>query len=437
MMLAPLVLRESHEGSVDLDPTRESNGQVTFQVVTLLLCGALGLLGLAPQVARAACGSFGNAPRTSAPVCNYWKCTSDGWVAWPYSSGALCSFGGQNGTCDGGATIPGQNEPDQLGLCVTKASLVVNGGYTIAGVWYAMPGAGSTTTYASQSQTGTTVSRTQGTGETVSVQVDNVAGFMGLMAGAYSFSYSQAWSQSSSTKIDKLITYNAATTIPGTSSDYIDHNYDQILLLLGPRIVFTGYTANGTMSKVTWAEDDSLAIPYAIQVGWLNGAWGPMPQNMAADLLTWGNITQADYLQILAADPYAHDPDGDLPPDPLHYECIEQIQYSPGNPDVLGFSISNTYSSQLTATVSHTYTKKLAITGTWLYQKLGGSDQWTWSNSSSSSNTSTSSVSMSVNLHQPTLGYSGPTVLNVYVDKIYKTLLYSFVPPASPNQYCW
>lgn len=403
-------------------------------VAALLVCG---LLAATPQAALAACGSFGNAPRYSAPVCNYWKCTSDGWIAWPYTSGTLCSYGGQSGTCDGGVVIQGQLEPEQLGQCVTTTSLTVNSGFTIAGVWYAIPGAGSATSYTSQSQTGTSVSRTKGVGETVSVEVANQANFLGLIAGAYNISYSQAWSQSSTTKVDKLTTYNSATTIPGTGTNFIDHNYDQILLLLGPKIVFTGYTANGTMSKVTWAEDDSLAIPYAIQVGWLNGAWGPMPQNMAADLLTYGNINPADYPQILAADPYANDPLGQAAPDPLHFECVEQLQYSPGNPDVLGFSISNTYSSQLTSAVSHSYTRKIAIAGTWLQQKLGGSDQWTWTNSSSSSNTSTSSVAMSVNLHQPTVSYQGPTILNVYVDKIYKTLMYSFVPPTVPNQYCW
>jgi hypothetical protein len=52
------------------------------------------------------------------------------------------------------------------------------------------------------------------------------------------------------------------------------------------------------------------------------------------------------------------------------------------------------------------------------------------------SNTATSTSTARVNLHQPSASYTGTTILFVYVDKIYKTLMYSFLPPLTSNAYC-
>ena len=56
----------------------------------------------------------GPAPR--APICNYPKCTADGWVFWPLPPRTSCPLGNGHGLCDGGqpgppgqtAAVPGQ-----------------------------------------------------------------------------------------------------------------------------------------------------------------------------------------------------------------------------------------------------------------------------------------------------------------------------------------
>jgi len=161
-----------------------------------------------------------------------------------------------------------------------------------------------------------------------------------------------------------------------------------------------------------------------------------MPQNIADTLLAYGGITSADFPQILGANPFHADPSGRSAPDPDHYECVEQLSYVPGQPNIESFGISNAYTSSATNTTSHQYSVRLAIAGTWLYQSLKGSDTWTWSHSSSATNTSTSQSTEQVSLHQPTAGYTGSTLVFVYVDKVYKTILFSFVPPSVPTARC-
>ena len=98
--------------------------------------------------------------------------------------------------------------------------------------------------------------------------------------------------------------------------------------------------------------------------------------------------------------------------------------------------MANTYSSSNTTTVSNDYSVKLTLTGTILFGKFNASDTWTWRNSSSTANSVTQGASQKVTLRQPTSAYVGPTVVYVYVDMIYKTLLYSFEPPVVPNASC-
>lgn len=406
-------------------------------IVTVpLLVAVLGIVTI-PASASAACGSFGNPPGT-APVCNYWKCTPDGWIAWPYAAGTLCTVGGQSGVCDGGVIIQGQIEPEQSGRCMLISTLRVSGNYSIAGVWYAVPGSGSATTYSNQSQTGTTRIDSTGSGDTFAVGVSNEAKFLGLIGGAYDVSYSRTWSQAATDSVDTLVTWKTDNTIPGPGGESFDHNYDQIVLELGPEFVFTGYTVDGTLTKLEWALDSSRSTLYPIELGFLNGAWSTWdttPANIRNQLSAHG-ITAADIPQLLAVDPYAYDPSGSSQPDPVRFECVSQMYYIPGNPNTQTNLISNTYTSAHTDAAAHNYSVKLALAGTWLHQKLNASNTWSWSDSSSTTNTSTSSVSMQVSLHQPSQGYLGPTIVYAYVDKIYKTLMYSFLAPTVPNSYC-
>ncbi len=318
----------------------------------------------------------------------------------------------------------------------TVQTVTTDGKYLIAAVWYAAPGADSTTVYSSQIVTGTTMSTKTSTEENFSVGVSAGADFLGVLGSSVGVTFDHQWSASSQRSIDSKLTYTTDNTMLGSGQDGIDHNRDEIVLLLKPEIKFKVYSLRGSITEVTWAIDASRATLYPVRVGWLNGM-DAMPTNVMDTLRNWAGITEADYPQILAASPFAFDPGGLGSPAPEHYECIETLYYVPGLGGSVSFSIGNSYNSTVSTSTEHTYSVQLELSGTVLVGKFNATDKWTWSNGSSTSNYSGNSSTLSVNLAQPSAAYLGPTVLYVYVDKIYKTLMYSFIGPANPNAYCY
>ncbi len=108
-----------------------------------------GVLLAAPR-AEAIAGSCGSPPRTAAPACNYWKCTADGWVAWPLAADTPCS----QGYCDGGVIVR-QLEPQALGSCIAGATFTP--AFHVQSILYAPPGNMSYVEYGSGSLEGSGV----------------------------------------------------------------------------------------------------------------------------------------------------------------------------------------------------------------------------------------------------------------------------------------
>ena len=61
---------------------------------------------------------------------------------------------------------------------------------------------------------------------------------------------------------------------------------------------------------------------------------------------------------------------------------------------------------------------------------------WTWENSSSATNTATNKAAQALTLHKPSATYAGPTLVYVYIDKIYKTEMFSYLPPLVSTAKC-
>jgi hypothetical protein len=57
--------------------------------------------------------------------------------------------------------------------------------------------------------------------------------------------------------------------------------------------------------------------------------------------------------------------------------------------------------------------------------KLEVSDTFTWGASTSSKQSATTNQSSHLHLAQPTYGYTGPTLVRVYLDKVWKTFVFS------------
>jgi hypothetical protein len=306
--------------------------------------------------------------------------------------------------------------------------------YSIAAVWYSVPGPGSTTTYTAQSMSGTTTSKSNDCSYGFTIGVQNDVGFKPYVDASLSVSFGHTWSQSSTTAIDSKVTYQTDNTIDGKGADDVDHSRDEIVLLIKPKVVFTSAWLHGTLVDVKWALDGSGALLYPLQVGWLLDP-ATMPQNVSRDLGAWG-VFPTDYTEMLKADPYAYDPAGIAQPASQRFECVEQLYYLPGLPNHITYSMSNSYSSTVTTGTSHTYKVKLGLEGTILSQKFSADNSWTWENSSSTANTSSTATTARLYLNQPSASYTGSTVLYVYVDKVYKTFLYSFHPPSAPTALC-
>jgi hypothetical protein len=346
---------------------------------------------------------------TPACVLRY-DCVQGAWAAFPMPAGTPC---GNGVVCSGNG-----------GECESKGSLYPN--YFVASVIYAVPGADSYVLYGSQSKTGTTLSTGSSwkVGETVTVS--SQANFFGFASGDLSYSFGYTYGNDSTSSIDMLETFRSDTKVFGVHSDDMDHNYDQILLLLNARI-----DVKITPSGTTWALNAPSAVPQTVLVGWLNGAL-PMPANVQSTLARWG-VTAADYPQILRVDPFAANAAGAGRPDPgrfvpyavLNYEWIDNTYC---------LTIDNAYMNTSSNSTSTEFTTSVAMSGGTSFCKLvsakmSHSASFTFKHSSSKTNTSGTSSTKQLCLDMPSAEYDGPTHLYVYVDTIYKTFMLSFQPP--------
>jgi hypothetical protein len=293
--------------------------------------------------------------------------------------------------------------------------------YYILSVNYVPPGPGSFVQYGTGSSVGTTTSTTASWRDDHSVSRSSSFSFGGVTLGGFSVSFEDVWAGSDTFAKDVLEKTTTDLRMYGPGSDEINHDWDQILLVLNPEVDGLVYP-----DRIRWSMNLTNTIPQAVLVGWLKGTITDPPFDSVRATLERYGVTEADYPQILSADPFAYDPPGASTPDPARFALIRTWYYEPLR-DTINFTTNNNYTSTITDIRTVSYTE--GVTATWgpLFMQLKVSNQFTWTNESKNVNTVATSDTETLFVEMPSFQYSGPTVLYVYVDKIYKTFMVSFV----------
>jgi hypothetical protein len=302
--------------------------------------------------------------------------------------------------------------------------------FFIGSVIYVPPGQGpSTITYGAGTVTGTTVSSTDSWSNSTTLDV-TADKFKIKGIGDVGISYSWTWTegQSETDTLEVVRTESQSTVYRGPASNIINHDYDQVVIYLGVKLVAT----QDYLQNIQWALDFSDVLNqgyardgYAITVGCLrpNSTIPPALCTPTIDFLNSVDITPADYPAILGANPFS-DPAAAPPvPDPLRYVLIDSVKFFPDpTSSVKTATITNSTTDTNAATTSYSYSVKTEVT----FPILKVSNTLTFSNSSTHSNRTGSNDSSSYTITLPSAPYNGPSTLYIYMDTIYKTFMFSF-----------
>lgn len=311
---------------------------------------------------------------------------------------------------------------------------IIRPDYKILSIIYAPPGtegggSGSSVSYGTESSLGSSTS----VSNTLKSQHSN-----SITAGVIFVSGTSDFSTSKSSTNAEVLNFNKKDSWvlkqPGPSVDGIDHNRDQILLWLGPKLKFADFTTG----KVEWTVDGSEKMNVQpVYVGHLRNP-SSMPSNVAALLATY-NIMTDDYQDILDAYPFANE---NTQLDTNRFKPLEQSfpyipPYAPGDTP-LSVTFNSSYSSGYVSSSSvesqHSTGMSIELGCSKLMAKLKYEDRFTWTDVDTRSNSSSTSETASVTISGPSYGYTGPTLMDVYFDTIYKT--FAFVPAEVSSSVC-
>lgn len=330
-----------------------------------------------------------------------------------------CQSNGMYGPC---SVIP---PPPPSGTCRPK--------FMIMSVIYAPPGktgggSSSAVSYGSSSSLGSTVSTSQGFNSSHSVTAS--VGLKTIFSASASFTASRNTVDATSDDLKKTTT--STITRPAPAADGINHDQDQIWLWLGPTVDMTFPTS----STLEWSFDSSVTMDIQfVFVGWLKNP-STMPSGVQTQLAGYG-ITSADYPTMLSADPFAN---GATTIDPSRYAPLNMTfpyepPLNPGDPSTTtSFTAAFSSTSTTSTTTTHQYSVSASVSGGLNFTSLWHSslkidNTWTWTHTNFRSTSTGTSESASVTVGGPSYGYTGPTSIAVYYDKIYKTFLFApFVP---------
>lgn len=344
--------------------------------------------------------------------------------------------------------------------------------YTVVGIVYAPPGAGSSVNYsASNMLTDTSTLEHIATGGT---EVDTTKTLGSFDLGPFgsggltlttksTYSYVQDNSNAYTLTHAQNNTFRIAG--PLDSSIGVDHDYDVIYIWLNPvavvtfpqgianTILWNGY-AYDTNDPYSVGNPDIIGLP----VGCLKNPYlAPSCTQFSSYLArSWdtsggGGLTLSDLNTILQGDPFAVDPNYDPTNDPNPRYTVQSglINY----PVPLPGAGSQQYSGQIgvtnttsyTNTTSHVYNETVGVqanvSGGFL-AKIGssitvsGTAGWTDKESKLHSASTTDNATYTINSPNASDNYSGPVQLNAWLDNLYQTFMFyspsrSYVPPTS------
>jgi hypothetical protein len=312
--------------------------------------------------------------------------------------------------------------------------------YLIMTVVYAPPGSqdcahNSMVSYGNGNSVGTKVSSSSSFKAGTNVQVKAKGGALGSGAEVgVSFGVSGTDSDSQEMSITKST--SSTLTASGACHDGIDHDQDQVWLLLGPEVQIETSEAAGCKNceeGLSWDLGESGEIVW-VRVGELKGTL-EMRSGIADAFQRYG-ITSDDTWQMLMADPLADQP-GDSSAEPDSSRFVRVPMSFPYEPAAGGSSGNRSY--EMRTEVSNTnasassvdYSVGVSVSGSlsfisFVSASLSAESSWTWSSSNSSSDTDSSSTAASVSVGSPSDGYTGPTSIAVFYDTVFKS--YAFIP---------
>ncbi len=357
--------------------------------------------------------------------------------------------------------------------------------YQILGITYAPPGPNSLVSYQTANTITTTLSDSasyQGS-KTLGLTLAASGGIPDFGSLGVTVSQTEGSSETTTSQNQLSIGVSATTlgktngpalTAPGvtpvvTANTTIDHDYDTVTLWLNPVALYYVGTNQGTSTSVTMMglASDSTDTNVAgmetatVQMGALNGHL-PMPAGVAIQLArAWANngqtppvdgvaLTQADYAQILAADPYMN------PSYPFDYENgygatttspdgrFTLVSTSGGNPssfsygsnnttDTLTFgytnvaTATNTASSQQTVTFGISFWVTVGSAANTFKTTLSDSTKQIWTHTASTqvatSKVITNTLTLAPPCSQPGC-YNSYPVIEVFQDNLYGTFMF-------------
>ncbi len=335
-----------------------------------------------------------------------------------------------------------------------KASLFPK--YVVLAVIYAPPGPKSNVNYGESTKLGTssTVENLFSNSLSITSGIETLGVKMSMSAN-----WTSVRDTTRTLAIENTTSMNKQFAGPVNALDGIDHDADSILLWINPQVNFRATSASTVRWDYAYDKRDpanSMHV-YEITVADLK-TWiaNGLPANMAAVLdRTWAGpgqgLTTQDLKTILAQDPFQA---GFADSDVIEFNPARFVLQSaagtftykspqPGNnPSTYTFTnlsqtsrssnvaFSNSFSVGISVSVEKDF---IGVAGL----SFGVSDTMTWMNKSSDMSSCTDGTSASVTFTGPSAPlaptdpvYTGPTQVQIYLDTLYNSYVFAYVPPS-------
>ncbi len=226
-------------------------------------------------------------------------------------------------------------------------------------------------------------------------------------------------------------------TINGPGIDGIDHNRDKIVLWLRPKLNFV---MNRDGTEGLWGVDtDKKMTLLHVYVGDL---LDPSRMNVqTSTFLLSAGITEQHYPDILSTHPLLNNET--LDPDRFIHEA--RLNFTPPydpddeSPMTYNFTQENTRALTNTSSTKVDYSVNTTVEASadllFLYQsKITANGMWSWSDIDTRSDTDITIEKASISLTNPSFGYTGPPIIDIYYDVIYKTFAFVGVDSVAVSQ---
>lgn len=249
-----------------------------------------------------------------------------------------------------------------------------------------------------------------------------------LIGGSVTISGTRAWGSTDTDKVDVVIGQTSGVTIPSSGADYVNHAYDRIWFVVRPLINLTYTAATATRpATVEWAfaaPQPTTSYMYWVYTGWLTDP-STMPQSVR-DFLDSAGISRSYYSELLKADPFAYGITPGQYIDSARFELVRTLPYIPRASPTLPpltqeYTLTRSTTNSSTTMREVSYSASVTATTGLVFSQASASYGFGWKSSTSSTTSTTSDAGESITIGQPSFGYNGPTVIRVYVDKIWKT----------------